>query len=98
MKVTAVDKAFKKAFKGQSAVAGDESFQGKHWQWPSTDPGKWSPKSLLIIIHEHGLSEQAIYPQTIPLWKKLEDELEAVFGFPVYIENINAAVSAVWRG
>lgn len=98
MKQVAVDIAFKKAFKGQSAVNSKESFHGKHWAWPSTDPGKWSPTSLLIIYHESGLPEQAMYPQTIPLWQKLEKELEGVFGFPVYIENINAAVSAVWRG
>ncbi len=98
MKQVAVDIAFKKAFKGQSAVKGEESFQGKHWQWPSTDPGEWSPKSLLIILHESGLPEQAYCPQSFPMWQKLEKELEDVFGFPVYIENINAAVSAVWRG
>jgi len=98
MKQVAVDIAFKNAFKGQSAVKGEESFQGKHWAWPSTDPGKWSPESLLILYHESGLPEQATYPQTFPMWRKLEEELRGVFGFPVYIENINAAVSAVWRG
>ncbi len=97
MKQVAVDKAFKKAFKGHSVVAGDESFQGKHWAWPGTDPGKWSPKSLLIIYHESGLPEQAFFPQTIPMWQELERELENVFGFPVYMENINQAVSCCWR-
>jgi hypothetical protein len=95
--MTPIDKAFKKAFKGQSAVAGNESFQGKHWQWPSTDPGEWSPKSLLIILHESGLPDEFQCPASKPYWDHLEKELQEIFGFEVFIESVNAAVSAVWK-
>lgn len=94
--LTPIDVAFQKVFREILKRAPAKSYQGKHWAWPGLDRGEWSPKSLLILYHESGLPEQAYHPEMGPLWQKLEIELGAIFGFPVYIENINTAVSAVW--
>ena len=87
----AVDAAFKAAFKKVPP--------GHHWAWPSQDPGNWAPRGLLVIYHESGLPDEWSAPQTEPKWRKLERELEKrVFGCSVYIESINCAVSAVYKG
>jgi len=99
MKTTPIDKAFRKVFR--RLVTRDRTlatYQGKHWAWPGLDPGKWAPRSLLIIYHESGLPERALHPHMGPYWDNLVKELEDVFGFPVYLENINQAVTAVYKG
>lgn len=84
--VDAVDAAFKAAFKKVPP--------GNHWAWPSLDRGEWSPKSLLILYHERGLSDEWSEPTMEAAWRRLEKELEKrVFGFPVFVESINPAVS-----
>jgi hypothetical protein len=102
--VTPVDKALRDAWDGKAAKGGKrqppmgaEFPSGEHWAWPSLDPGKWSPNSLLIIYHESGLREEWTYPYMEPYWRLVEQHLEQVFGFPVYLESINAAVSAVYK-
>lgn len=86
-----MDKVFSEAF-GEDYVA-----DRKHWAWPSLDSGQWARKSLLVIYHEEGLGDEWTYPHTEPKWRKLEAALgKKVFGFDVYIESINPAVSAVY--
>jgi hypothetical protein len=88
----AVDAAFNTAFGPELML------NRKHWAWPSLDKGQWSPKSLLIIYHEDGLPDEWSEPSTEKMWRKLERELSTrVFGFEVFLESINPAVSAVWR-
>jgi hypothetical protein len=90
--LVAVDAAFKAAF-GTLYKPERES-----WAWPSLDPGKWAPSSLLIIYHEDGVHDEWAYPVLEPKWRRFEKELEKrVFGFPVFIESINAAVSAIYK-
>ena len=98
---TLIDKAFKKAFGDQvgeliTADSEQDTYRGKHWQWPSLDRGEWAPKSLLIIYHESGLPDSGTHHQMFPFWTKLEEELSEVFGFEVFRENINGAVSAIY--
>lgn len=69
----------------------------KHWAWPSQDKGEWAPKSLLVIYHENGLPDEFSAPCMAPFWRRVEAGLTNVFGFPVFIESVNPAVSAVWK-
>lgn len=89
--MTPIDAAFRAAW-GSVPLP-----RGQHWSWPSLDSGAWAPKSLLIIYHESGLPDEWSEPTMEPFWRRLEVELEAVFGFKVFIESINPAVSALWK-
>jgi len=67
---------------------------------PLEDPGQWAPKSLLIVNTEMGFYlDPWSQRYDLPLhtwWERWENELEPVFGFPVFFESINAAVAALY--
>lgn len=64
---------------------------------PENDPGQWSPRSLLIATHETGIPGPADYEHDLhEKWRRIEDELSAVLGKPVFFESINQAVSALY--
>jgi hypothetical protein len=67
------------------------------WAWPNEDKGQWSPRSYLIIYHENCLPNDLDEPSMYKGYRKLEVELAKFFGFKVFIEPYNAAVSAVWK-
>src|SRR4051812_10618811 len=61
---------------------------------PKNDPGKWSPRSMLIVNHEHGIPNLLDYHGQ---WEEVESALAAKLGYSVYFEPINSAVMALWK-
>jgi len=85
-------RAFKRIFKSYvKAKAVDESIF-----LPDEDPGEWAPRSVLVVHKEHGIPDRFVYPTADPLWTKVEEYLSGLLGKPVYFEDVNGAVSALY--
>ncbi len=66
---------------------------------PQNDPGEWSPDSLLIVNHEHGVrGPMDVEVDMYQTWQDIDEELTTAIGKPVFFEPINSAVSALYWG
>jgi len=65
---------------------------------PESDPGGWSPKSLLVVHLESGLPDVFMHHSTYDNWDRVEKALSKVWGKSVFFESINPAVTALWEG
>lgn len=64
---------------------------------PENDRGEWAPNSLLVVYCELGCIPDQFNSGLFKSWDKLEKEISAEVGYPVYFESINAAVSALYE-
>ena len=63
---------------------------------PEDDAGGWAPTSLAVIYKEHGIPDRYNYPQFAAKWDRVDEEASALMGKPVFVEEINGAVSALY--
>lgn len=63
---------------------------------PENDTGGWAPTSLAVIYKEHGIPDRFYHPQVASKWDRVDEEASALMGKPVFVEEINGAVSALY--
>jgi hypothetical protein len=63
---------------------------------PKDDLGGWAPRSLLVIYKEYGIPDRYYFPASHKLWDEVEERLSKSLGKPVFFEDVNSAVAALY--